>query len=89
MKNIVSDKLYSMIIVAFVIFSFILIYISTHWGVGLTPDSLVYIRIAESFATGNASDASQHYPPLYSFLLFLPSVVVNDTLISARWIQIL
>ena len=89
MKNIVSDKLYSIIIVAFVIFFFVLIYISMYWGVGLTPDSLVYIRIAESFATGNASDSSQHYPPLYSFLLFLPSVVIDDTLISARWIQIL
>lgn len=89
MKKIISDKLYFIIIAAFVIFSFALIYISMYWGVGLTPDSLIYIRIAESLATGNAADSSQHYPPLYSFLLFLPSVVVDDTLISARWIQIL
>ena len=89
MKNIVSDKLYSIIIVAFVIFSFILIYISTHWGVGLTPDSLVYIRIAENHAAGLSVDSSQHYPPFYSFLLFLPSAVFDDTYISARWIQIL
>ncbi len=86
--KIISDKLYAILVAAFVIFSFILVYISMHWGIGLTPDSLVYIRIADELASGAGASASQHYPPLYSFLLFISSIVFDDTLIAARWMGI-
>lgn len=67
----------------------------TRWGIGLAPDSLVFVGAARSLSRGDGfvylNDNGQfapvtHYPPLYSLMLAGSSWVWNEPLVAARWV---
>src|SRR5687767_6838270 len=65
---------------------------SSRWGLGLSPDSVVYIGAARSLLAGHGFSLPSesalfspitHYPPLYSSLLAVTGVVAADLLKGA------
>ncbi len=70
---------------------------SSRWGLGLSPDSMVYIGAARSLLAGHgfALPAESalfspitHYPPLYSSLLAVAGSVAADPLDAAIWLNV-
>lgn len=71
---------------------------STPRGVGLSPDSAVYVGAARSLLQGHGfsmpTDAGgfapiAHYPPLYSVSLAMLGSLGQDPLVAARWVNTL
>lgn len=71
---------------------------ATPWGIGLSPDSAVYIGGARSLigGTGFSSPTDSggfapitHFPPLYSVVLAVLAVLGADPLQGARWLAAL
>lgn len=69
--------------------------VATRWGVGLSPDSVLYIRGARSLAAGDGFALSSpfaptepitHHAPLYSALLAVGGWTGVDPMIGARWL---
>ena len=69
---------------------------STRWGVGLSPDSVVYIGAARSLVAGAGFSLPgaatlfspiTHYPPLYSSLLAVIAILGPDPLDGAIWLN--
>lgn len=74
-----------------------LLFFSTSHGVGLSPDSAVYVGAARSLLQGHGyslpTDAGTfapvvHFPPLYSITLSLLSWLGQDPFTAARWLNI-
>src|SRR5439155_11054769 len=72
--------------------------ISTRWGIGTYPDSVVYIGVARSIFEGSGvrffNDASQfvpitQYPPLYPSVMAAFGIMGLDPLTGSRWISAL
>ncbi len=70
----------------------------TSFGIGLTPDSVVYLNTSHNMAAGNGfrvstgpqqSEWSSHYPPLYPALWALAGVLGVSEQIFIRWLQII
>jgi hypothetical protein len=70
---------------------------ATPWGLGLSPDSVVYIGAARSLAQGNGlslpTDSAAmaplvHYPPLYPALLAMTSFSGLDVIAAAKWLNV-
>ena len=70
---------------------------SSPWGLGLSPDSVVYIGAARSLLAGHGFSLPAesalfspitHYPPLYSSLLAVTGVVAADPLDGAIWLNV-
>ena len=70
---------------------------SSPWGLGLSPDSVVYIGAARSLLTGHGFTLPgesalfspiTHYPPLYSSLLALIGSLAADPLDGAIWLNV-
>lgn len=62
---------------------------ATPWGIGISPDSVAYIRVARSLLTGNGLDTT-HFAPLYPVLLdvmTLGKLFGEDPLQTARWLN--
>jgi len=67
---------------AFVIFS------GTPWGLGLSPDSVAYVRAARLFSEGaNFSSLPSHWPPGYPILLAALGTITGDFFLGARVLQ--
>ncbi len=69
-----------------------MIWVATRWGIGLTPDSTVYIGVARNIVRKLGLVYPQgtpltHYPPLYPLMLAGASVFGTDPLQSARWVH--
>ncbi len=71
---------------------------TTPWGLGLSPDSVVYIGAARSLAQGRGfslpTDSAAmapvvHYPPLYPALLAMTSFSGLDVMAAAKWLNVL
>jgi len=71
------------------------IFLVTPWGIGLAPDSLVYVGAARSVIRGDGvvylNDIGQfvpvtHYPPLYSVMLGGAGWFWGEPLAAARWL---
>ncbi len=69
--------------------------VSTRWGIGTYPDSLVYIGVARSILNGDGarflSDAGEfasvtQYPPLYSTVIAVFGMIGVDPLVGSRWL---
>jgi hypothetical protein len=72
--------------------------VATPWGLGISPDSAVYIGAARSLARGHGltlpADSGTfapivHYPPLYPGLLAVLSLGGSDAIAAAKWINVL
>ena len=72
--------------------------VSTPWGLGLSPDSAVYVGAARSLIEGEGfslpTDSGAlapiaHYPPLYPVLLAGPGFVGLSPIAVARWLNVL
>jgi hypothetical protein len=70
---------------------------SSPWGLGLSPDSVVYIGAARSLLSGHGFGLPgesalfspiTHYPPLYSSLLALIGTLTADPLDGAIWLNV-
>ena len=70
---------------------------ATPWGLGLSPDSVVYIGAARSLAQGLGfslpTDSAAmapvvHYPPLYPALLAMASFSGLDVIVAAKWFNV-
>ena len=68
------------------------------WGLGLSPDSVVYIGAARSLAQGHGFSLPKdsitmapvvHYPPLYPALLAVASFGGLDVIAAAKWLNVL
>jgi len=71
---------------------------STRWGIGLSPDSVVYIASARNLLSGKGLSVSSytgkfspmtHYPPLFSAGLAGLGLIGIDPLDGARWLNAL
>jgi hypothetical protein len=70
---------------------------SSPWGLGLSPDSVVYIGAARSLLAGHGFSLPAesalfspitHYPPLYSSLLAITGIVGADPLAGTVWLNV-
>lgn len=68
----------------------------TNFGIGITPDSTVYLEAARNLikdqglvalAANGELQPMTHYPPLYSSLLALLGLVFTSVEAGARWLQ--
>ena len=75
----------------------ILVYLSTPYGIGASPDSTIYIQAAENFVTGHGFSVSRlpniyqpltQFPPFYSFSLALFSNLSGTPYDAARLLAI-
>src|SRR2546426_9691743 len=64
---------------------------ATPHGIGLHPDSIVYVLIARSLSHGNGwtinGAPTAWFPPFYPTMLTLGSIFDSDLLHGARWMQ--
>src|SRR5436309_11784682 len=72
--------------------------ISTRWGIGGYPDSVVYIGVARSILNGNGArffnDMGEftpvtQYPPLYPSIMAALGIMGLDPLLGSRWLSAL
>ena len=64
-------------------------YRATTWGVGLSPDSLSYLKGARSIVENkNLQGLGTHWPPLYFILIALCDLITGNTLVAARYLQV-
>ena len=84
-----------MILMVITISSFLLFY-STKWGIGTSPDSASYIGVASNLLSGkgltvpygNPPDQPlTFYPPLYPIFLSLGGILGDPILQSSRWLH--
>jgi hypothetical protein len=70
---------------------------SARWGIGLSPDSVVYIGAARSLLAGAGFSLPAesplfspitHYPPLYSSMLAVIAILGPDLLNGAIWLNV-
>lgn len=67
-----------------------LVLLATPWGLGITPDSMHYLRAAQSFAGGEGLAAfSPQWPPAYPMAIAVVSALPSDVLLGARWLNAL
>lgn len=73
-----------------------IVILATKLGIGITPDSTVYLEAARNLIKGQGLMAlaangelqpMTHYPPLYSSLLALLGLVFGSVEAGARWLQ--
>ena len=81
---------------ALAVLAFCTTLIAAHWGIGLSPDSMVYIGVARSLLDGNGvtylNDMGElspvnHYPPLYPFMIAGLARTGMDPLVAAKWMN--
>ena len=79
-------------------FGGVVLALSTRWGLGLSPDSAVYIGAARSLLQGDGfslpTDSGEfapiaHYPPLYPVSLALFGFGGLDPVAAAKWLNVL
>ncbi len=72
------------------LFGMALIFLATPHGIGLSPDSISYIRGSRILLeTGSLQALPPHWPPGYPILLALFALPQGDHLIAARFIGVL
>ncbi len=73
------------------------LYYTTDLGIGLNADSVTYVKLARSLASGHGLsqpstdgtyDPTGHFPPLYPALLAALPALGGDLLAGARWLNV-
>ena len=86
-----ADVILYLIVALLCIFSFFLIIYTTPFGIGLSPDSLMYIGTSEGFLSGRGFEWNgyilNNFPPFYPFIISITKIFVGDSLTSARFLQ--
>lgn len=87
----------SAFIVALAVAGILVLLFVTVWGIGVSPDSTVYIGAARNLLRGQGLKALSgrstelepltHYPPLYPLLLALAGFAGGEPLRAARWLN--
>lgn len=68
----------------------VIIFISTPWGLGLSPDSISYATASRELAEhGDFMGLPSHWPPLYSVLLAVSNTLVGDSVLGSRLLHAL
>lgn len=85
-----------LLVVVFALLAVLIVILVTKFGIGITPDSTVYIEAARNLLNGRGLIAltakgelgpMTHYPPLYSSLLALIGLTQITIEVAARWLQ--
>ena len=67
-----------------------ILYISTAWGTGTTPDSIEYLLAAKALINPSESSfINAHWAPLYPVLLGVSIAIFDNLIESARWLHII
>ncbi|MEO8433359.1 MAG: glycosyltransferase family 39 protein [Pyrinomonadaceae bacterium] len=83
------------LIAVFALLAVLIVILATPFGIGITPDSTVYLEAARNLVDGHGLMALAkgevrpltHYPPLYPSLLALLSATHVSGETAARWLQ--
>ncbi len=72
----------------------ITILVATRWGIGLSPDSIIYIAGARSFLSGSGFripsfqgvfEPVKHHAPFYSMFMALVGLLGVEVALTVRW----
>jgi 4-amino-4-deoxy-L-arabinose transferase-like glycosyltransferase len=93
-----SQKFYLLILAVITLIGIIVVLTATNWGIGASPDSVVYIGGARSIilnmgfsmiTVGGGAEPITHHAPFYPLLLASTVSMNIDPVIGARWINAL
>lgn len=74
----------------FAVLAFLLVLISTPWGLGLRPDSIIYVEVARALVEkGDFMALPSHWPPFYPLLLTGFQILTSELTLGARLLQAL
>ncbi len=80
-----SNPLYLLLSAIVAIVACLLLFASLNHGIGISPDSVAYIRAASEFRSGGGiSSLPNHWPPLYPVVLSAVGVFGSDELFAIR-----
>ena len=66
--------------------AFFTIYVSTNKGIGISVDSVAYLKYSDAILDWSKSEfITGHWPPLYPIVLALASLPFDSSLEGARW----
>lgn len=72
------------------LFGSLLIFFSTPWGLGLSPDSIHYVQASKGLAEhGDFMVLPSHWPPLYPVLLAVSHALVGESVLGSRLLHAL
>jgi len=71
----------------------VIMYQATIEGIGITTDSIVYIKVARNLLRGHGFALSAgapltHYPPVYPATLALTGILGTDPVVGAKWLHL-
>lgn len=68
----------------------VVIFISTPWGLGLSPDSISYATSSRELSEhGDFMGLPSHWPPLYPVLLAVSNTLAGDPVLGSRFLHAL
>ena len=80
-----SKSIQSVTYTIFFIFTVVVVLFATPLGLGMSPDSISYLKAASGLVNGHGINFfSAQWPPLYPALIALLSAPVNDVTLGAR-----
>ena len=67
---------------------FFTVYVSTNKGIGISVDSVAYLKYSDAILDWSKADfITGHWPPLYPLVLALASIPFDLSLEAARWLH--
>ncbi len=95
-RHILTNPRFLLLLSALAVLGGVVLLLATHWGIGTSPDSIVYITGARSLLIGQGFSLPRgatfepitHHAPLYSALLAAIGLVGLDPLEGARGLNV-
>jgi len=92
MKPVFKVIAFLLLIILSIAIGFSLLSRVTVNGIGLTPDSVIYISAAKSLLEGQGLYVGgvpmTHFPPVYSLLIAFGGLFTDDLISSTRWLHV-